>query len=386
MKLADLHVIVVGGAAAGAGCALLLGRAGARVTLLEKVADPRAIGAGIGLAENGLAVLESVGVLPALQRDARPVPSPTIVDGRGRVLLAMPGPPPRVLMVRRSVLQRVLLDAVAVEPRIERRFGAEVIGSEPDGRVRVSYDGLVHELAADLVIGADGVHSRIRAGGDHGARVSRPGISYVRTLVAGDLARHEEAWTAEGLFGSFAVDGGTYLYASAGGPAVRRALAAHDLEGFRTAWARAYAPAAELLAGVARWEDLLLNQVIRVDCRRWFDQRQVLVGDAAHAMAPNLGQGANSAFVDAAVLLDELRAHAELPIALAAYQERRQGAVRKVAQASARLGSLAEVTNPVGRWLRDRVLMPVIARLSTADTTSTVLQEPTERLLAIGRA
>src|SRR5262245_38682552 len=65
MNFDTLHVIVVGGATAGAGAALLFARAGARVTLIERVANPRAVGAGIGLADNGLAVLESVGLGPA---------------------------------------------------------------------------------------------------------------------------------------------------------------------------------------------------------------------------------------------------------------------------------------------------------------------------------
>jgi 2-polyprenyl-6-methoxyphenol hydroxylase-like FAD-dependent oxidoreductase len=121
---------------------------------------------------------------------------------------------------------------------------------------------------------------------------------------------------------------------------------AADLDGFRAAWARAYPPAARILAGVTRWQHLVVNHVLRVDCRRWFDDKLVLVGDAAYAMAPNLGQGANSALVDSAVLLDELRRAGDVPAALAAYQARRRPAVRRVATAAARLGALAEQTHP----------------------------------------
>ncbi len=386
MNIDALHVIVVGGATAGAGAALLFARAGARVTLVERIADPKAVGAGIGIAENGLAVLESIGLGPAIDAVGAPVPAPRIVDSNGRVLFAPPGPTPKVLMLRRSDLQQVLLDAVASEPRIERCFGAEVIGSDRLGGIEVRTKDGAHHLRGDLVIGADGVHSRIRAAGDHGANVSPPGVSYVRVLVACDGARGEEAWTAAGLFGSFAVRGGTYAFASVGGRDVRRALAERDLDGFRSAWARAYPPAAQILAGVEHWDDLLFNQVLRVECQRWFDGRQVLVGDAAHAMAPNLGQGANSALVDVAVLLDEVRRADDLQTAFARYQQRRRSAVARVARMAARLGAVAEITNPLGRWLRDRILMRLLSLAGRSATTSEVLQEPTETLLAIGRA
>lgn len=382
MNLDALHVIVVGGATAGSAAALLLARAGAKVTLVERIKDPKAVGAGIGIAENGLAVLESIGLGPAIEAVSVRVPAPRIVDGSRRLLFAPPGPTPKVLMVRRSDLQQVLLDAVTAEPNIECLFGAEVIGTDRRGAIELGD----RRIEGDFVIGADGVHSRIRSAGDHEARVQPPGLSYIRAVVAGVEPLGEEAWTSAGLFGSFAVPGGTYFYASAGGGDVRRALAKRDLPGFRAAWAHAYPASAPILARLERWEDLLVNPVLAVECLYWFNECQVLIGDAAHAMAPNLGQGANSALVDAAVLLDELRRASDLRSAFASYQARRREAVAQVARMSARLGALAEVTNPIGRLLRDRVLMPLLSLVARPSTTEMVLQEPPAKLLAIGRA
>jgi 2-polyprenyl-6-methoxyphenol hydroxylase-like FAD-dependent oxidoreductase len=383
--LDGIRVLVVGGATAGAGAALFLARAGARVTLFERVADLRAVGAGIGIAENGFAVLEALGLGATIEACARPVPEVRIVDGGGRVVFAPSGPAPRVLLLRRSQLQSALYDAIAAEPRIERRFGAEVTASDGEGGVTVRTEAGEEGVRGDLVIGADGVHSRVRASGDFGARERRPGIEYVRVIVAGALARGEEAWTPEGIFGSFQVGGGAYVYTSAGGRAVQRALAARDVEGFRAAWAKVYAPAGDILARLVRFDDLILNRVLRVTCKRWFDGKRVLVGDAAHAMPPNLGQGANSALVDVAVLFDELQRAADLPTALAAYQRRRHAAVSRVAKMAGQLGALAELTNPAGRWLRDRVLMPLAGRLAGgAAAQARVLQEPADTLRAIG--
>lgn len=386
MDLASMQIVVAGGATGGAAAALLLARAGARVTVLERVASPRAVGAGIGLADNGLAVLESLGLGAALATRARPVGAARIVDGAGRTIFAPPGPSPRVWMIRRGDLQGLLLDALSAEPRIDLHCGAEVVRAAPDGRVTVRAAGRDLELAADLVVGADGVGSRIRDGGRFGARLAAPGIPYLRALVASAPALGEEAWTAAGLFGSFAVADGVYIYASAGSRATREALAAGDLAALRAVWAAAYPPSAPLLAGVERFEDLVIHPVQRVDCARWHDGRLVLVGDAAHAMAPNLGQGANSALVDAAVLLDELRRGATLSAGLAAYQARRRPAVRRVATAAARLGALAEWTHPVARRVRDRVLMPLASRLARPGDLARLLQESSETLLAIGRA
>ncbi|MDF2773633.1 MAG: putative monooxygenase [Geminicoccaceae bacterium] len=383
MPLNNTKIIVVGGGTGGTAAALLLARAGARVTLLERVAEPRAVGAGIAIAENGLAVLESLGLGPALEV-GRPVDGARIVDASGRTLIAVGDPQPRVAMLRRSTLQGILLDALASESGIERRFGTEVMRATADGKVIVREGASEVTLAADLVIGADGVHSRVREGGAFGARVRRSGLSYVRMLVDDGLATGTEAWTPAGVFGAFAVDEGTYAFASCGLPACRAALASRDLDAFRTAWAHAYAPAGRVLGAVRRFDELLVNEVIQVRCARWFDGRLVLLGDAAHAMAPNLGQGANSALVDAAALLDELCRARTIEGALGAYDRRRRPAVRRVAVASARLGRLAEVTHPVPRTLRDRILVPVLRAFASPRTTAMMLQEPTARLLDIG--
>lgn len=384
MEINNLEGAVVGGGAGGSAAALLFARAGASVTLFERVARPRAIGASIAMTDHGLAVLESLGLRPALS-GAKPVDA-QITDANGRTLFAAPSSGPRMVMLRWSTLQGVLLDALASEPRVERHFGAELVRASPDGTAVVRAGDGERAVRAHLVIGADGVHSRVREGGSFGARVRRSGISYVRTLVEAGSETGVEAWTPAGVFGSFAVDDGTYAFASCGLPAIRAALEARDLDAFRAAWGRAYAPARRIFASLTTFDQLLVNEVIRVDCARWADGRLVLLGDAAHAMAPNLGQGANSALVDAAVLLDALRHAPDTAHALAAYERRRRPAVTRVASMAARLGQLAEVTNPVVRALRDRVLLPIAGLLSSDRTAATVLQEPTATLLAIGRA
>jgi 2-polyprenyl-6-methoxyphenol hydroxylase-like FAD-dependent oxidoreductase len=344
---------------------------------------PRAVGAGIALADNGMAVLEALGLASALG-DVPEATAPRIVDATGATLL----PPPdgiTLRLMRRSTLQRVLMDALDSHPDVTVKVGTQVVRADRTGRVVTMCDGVESAHEADLIVGADGARSVTRDSGAFGARVRR-GIPYFRALVDSGCETGVEAWTPAGLVGAFAVDGGTYCYGSAASHAVRQALAERSLPALVRAWDVAYPPAARVLNQVHSIDDVLVDRVTRVTCRRWFDGRVVLIGDAAHAMPPNLGQGANSALVDAAVLLDEVRRATDVPLALAAFDARRRAAVHQVARAAAVLGLLAERSSAPVRLVRDRLLMPVIRGMARRSDAARILQESADTLIAIGRA
>lgn len=375
MQVQGMQIVVAGAATAGAATAILLARAGARVRVVDRVARVRPVGAGIALASNGQAVLERL-QLNALLADATRVAGARIVDASGRTLLAPP-PGVDVRIVTRAALQDALQETMRNTPGVTLAFDATVEEATPDGRVIVRHgaSGQREAMQADLVVGADGVHSRVREQGRFGASVRRSGIHYVRALSPAAPSEALEAWTSAGLFGMLPLQRGSYLYASCGTPELERAIKAEDLDAFRMAWQRAFAPSATLLAPLQRFDELLVHEVIRVSCRQWHDGRLVLVGDAAHAMAPNLGQGGNSALVDAVVLAECLNAATDLRDALAQYTARRKPAVDKVADTSARLGQVSEWTQPAMRWLRDRVLMPLASRGDSSRMMRDVLQE-----------
>lgn len=148
----------------------------------------------------------------------------------------------------------------------------------------------------------------------------------IRTVVDGEFnVSGSEYWTGLGLFGASPVgEGKTYAYASANDPEVLDAVRRGDLARVVELWSAALPVAAPLLRQIQSIDDLLLNEIGRVRCRRYIDRRAVLIGDAAHAIAPNLGQGANSALVDAAVLAQALSTAPTLADALGRYDEQRR--------------------------------------------------------------
>jgi 2-polyprenyl-6-methoxyphenol hydroxylase-like FAD-dependent oxidoreductase len=371
------NVVVAGSGIGGMTTGLLLGSAGASVRLLERVVKPAEVGAGLLLQPNGLAVLHALGLAEALQQAAWRTPPAAIRDPSGSVLLELPLPDfghglDHALVLRRSHLYGVLLAAVQAHPAITVQLGTQVRSASPDGTVRTCHQGVEAQTSADLVVGADGEASTVRSCGDFGAVARATGACYGRVLVPGgaDQLAWGEYWTRLGLFGGAPLgDGSTYLYLDVTAPPIARALADQDLEGFRGRWAAALPLAAPVLERLGSLDGLLVNRVVRVDCQRWANGRLVLVGDAAHAMAPNLGQGANSAIVDAAVLAAELAADRSLPEALGRYTARRRPAVGWVQDAADRLARLSRVSHPVLRGARD-VALRRLGRRATGPAAS----------------
>ncbi|MFC6882306.1 MULTISPECIES: FAD-dependent oxidoreductase [Actinomadura] len=349
------RIIVAGAGIGGLTAALCLARTGNEVTVLERAAEPRESGAGILLMNNGLAVLDGLGFGAELRAAGNRVDAATLhgADGRPLTAIAVPDRGPgldHALMLRRSALHGVLLDAARRQRGLGLRFGAPVVAGHPSGRVTAEIAGVRETFTADLVVAADGVRSVLRGHGRFGARFRDLRALSIRGMVPVEtpaLTGLDEYWSPAGVFGGAPMgDGSTYFFTSATKRPLPHAVGARDLAAFRAVWRQALPTVAPVLEHVREFGDLYVTGIARVDCERWVDGRLVLLGDAAHAMPPNLGQGGSSAIIDGAVLAHELAADRPLAEALARYDARRRPVVRALQDKVGTLFRLTEAPPP----------------------------------------
>ncbi|MFJ5830877.1 FAD-dependent oxidoreductase [Streptomyces sp. NPDC093089] len=405
------RVVVVGAGIGGLTAAVALHRRGWNVTVCERAPEPPVTGAGIGLAPNALRALHAIGVdvtgvtgsaVPAAMGVRR-------TDGRWLTrtdtaeLAARYGMPP--IAVPRPALTVALTGALPAEAL---RHGTTVTAvDDAEGRPVVrTEEG--PDLPADVVVAADGIHSPLR----RAYFPAHPGLRYLgetawRALVdAPDLGIQamSETWGRGGRFGVTPLtDGRFYLYATAAVPAGHRFAD----------------PRAELRRRFGSWHDPIPALLDRVDrlaptdvlhhdlhelaapLPRLHHGRIAWLGDAAHAMAPNLGQGGCQAIEDAVVLahllptgdgrdgdrrrdgsvggtggdggdrggdsgggVDDAGRPDAVPAALAAYTAARRDRTDAVRVRARRVGRLGALRHPLAVAVRDLAVRATPTRLA----------------------
>ncbi|MBE1874253.1 FAD-dependent monooxygenase [Myceligenerans pegani] len=366
--------IVVGAGLGGLTAAVALRRCGWDVAVVERSPEPRTTGAGIVLLANALRALDEAGAGEAVRALGSIVYPGSLRDERGRELVTVDaaqieqrlGTP--AMVFRRSELQEAI--AGHLEPAVIR-YGARVAGIEPGdeaARPAVTLDD-GERLTADLVVGADGVRGVSRAV----VVPDAPEPAYVGSTTwlaiteAPGIATSSQTWGPGGEVGLLPLkDGRVYWYATRTGPAGGASDdGARHLAEARDAFAGWHEPIPAVIAGTRP------DQVQRVDLyalprpvRTMVRGRAALVGDAAHAMPPNVGQGGASSIEDAVVLAASVSGAPSVVEGLRAYDDARRprtAGVLRAAWASARFGE--QLRNPVAVAARNALLRVLPSRV-----------------------
>lgn len=313
------HAEVVGAGLAGLTVATALARTGWTVRVHETSGDLRMYGAGIWLWENGLRVLEQIWALEETIARSDPISYWEVQDERRRILMHRKfADGERLYIPPRATLYDALV-GVAQRAGVEILTNSTAVAAEPSGRVVL--EGGEELPRADLVVAADGYRSRLREAlgltkkfvlqNDCSTRLLLPKRAYDFGNISIEYLNGHRRLMICGCSWD-------YLY-------IALVSRADDARGGRVpvdkaTWTTSFPAHASLIDAIDG--PVRRDRFSHVSCKSWSSGRVALVGDAAHAQPPNLGQGANLSFQNALSLAVTVDGASDVLAALDIWEQR----------------------------------------------------------------
>jgi 2-polyprenyl-6-methoxyphenol hydroxylase-like FAD-dependent oxidoreductase len=363
---------IAGAGFAGLTAACALAQRGWSVRVHERGDRLRTTGAGIYIYENGLRVLETVGAYDAAVKGAPVAHTREVRDGRGRLISTHAWKGSRVFSILRQNVINALADAA-------RRAGVEIVtnsaavGASPQGELTLA-DGT--RRTAHLVVAADGSNSRLRDG--LGLLAKRKYLVDGCTRLLLDKTAGERA-TGDGKTIEYWSGTRRMLYTPCSESDIYIALTMLDTDAIAKAvpvrkddWKRWFPQLENLIDRIGTQGRYDRFELIKL--KSWSAGRVACLGDAAHALPPNIGQGGGCAMMNALSLAAHLEREAEISAALRIWERIER--------------PLTEHTQRISYWLGLPTTWPPALRAAalgvagrskwlTAQRTRTALHRPT---------
>ena len=366
-------ILIAGGGIGGLTAALGLAAKGFNVTVMERTSEFGEIGAGIQLGPNAFHALDTVGVGQWAREKAVYVDMLRLMDAvSGEEIVHIPLDEPfrkrfgnPYAVVHRGDLHGVLLKGCKEHPRITLRVNSEVTGYAQDGSAVRAWLASGETVEGEILIGADGLRSSVRAQvvGDGAPRVS--GHSTYRAVIPLDRMPEDLRWNAATLWAgpkchivhyplsdwkyfNLVITRDNDAHKAVTGQPVRR-------EDVRSQFMHVSEKIRRVIEAGDHWKVWVLCD--RDPVGGWVDGHVALLGDAAHPTLQYYAQGACMAMEDAVCLAHMLDSHrSDMPTALFAYQEARVVRTARVQLGSRAIGDLMFHAEGVHARVRDAIM------------------------------
>jgi 2-polyprenyl-6-methoxyphenol hydroxylase-like FAD-dependent oxidoreductase len=340
-------ICILGGGIAGLTTAIALKKKGIESIIFEASPEIKAVGAGLGLGINAMMAFDRLGLKEDISQLGKMLPSFTIFDQKGKTITRTTDFGDGNFTIHRAALHEYLLSQL--DPA-NIRLGKKVQGlTQDENGVTLTFeDGSEH--ACDYVIAADGIHSPVRAQLVPHYKPRYAGYTCWRAVIDNaqlQLNETSETWGAKGRFGLVPLaNNKIYWFACVNAPQNSPEAKKYGVSDLQKIFKDYHSPIPEVLAQTHDhqliWGDIIDHQPID----RYAYGRVVLIGDAAHATTPNMGQGACQAIEDAVVLAQCMAENAQPTLAFKTFEKRRLKRTKWVTNNSWMIGKVAQWTNP----------------------------------------
>ena len=365
-------IAILGGGIGGLCTAIGLQQAGYEVTIYEGAPELKALGAGLVLSVNSILALRQLGLDEVVQSVGYAFEQVTLLDQQGRPINQTDMQSVATLYgasnfsVHRADLQAVLVSQLAPDTLHIGKKCVDVDQSK--NQVTLLFeDG--HRATANALIAFDGIHSVVRQKYLPQVTLRYAGYTCWRAVVPYSFhhypKRFSETWGRRGRFGIVPLtDHRVYWFATLNANRNDARLRDYTVADLQHNFRNYHAPITDILTHTAEgqllWNDILDFKPIK----HYAFGSVVLAGDAAHAMTPNMGQGAGMAIEDAAVLTECLTHYAQVNEAFHRFEQRRKKRVSSIVNGSFQLGRIAQLSHPGLAALRNGLFRMIPERIS----------------------
>jgi 2-polyprenyl-6-methoxyphenol hydroxylase-like FAD-dependent oxidoreductase len=356
------EIVIIGGGIAGLTTALALQNIGKQPIVFESAKTIKAIGAGLGLAANAMQAFNRLNIMTEVIELGRILPLFTIYDQKGKQITKTDSKSISRkygidnFTIHRADLHKLLFSKIDGQHVFTNKTAIDVEQKENSVIIKF-HDGSSHET--NFVIVADGIHSEIRKKLCPGSLPRYAGYTCWRAIIDNPgmaYTESSETWGSAGRFGIVPLAfNKLYWFACINANQNDEKFKAFTIADLQNHFKNFHHPIPEILQKTSD-EALIHNDIIDLKpINNYAFKNMVLIGDAAHATTPNMGQGACQAIEDAIILAAEINRTPDIQTAFLNFEKRRIKRTHEITKKSWNIGKIAQLENPFLVSLRNSV-------------------------------